>query len=169
MTLPKPEQWLELAEELSSPTGQGAPKQVKLRRAVSSAYYGLFHATMKAAADNFIGTTKHLSPEYRLAYRAVNHDTLKRLCIEASKKTLPQKYHPYIQSKQFCREIRDFSSVIVNLQEERHSADYDPAYRIAVSGASAVIKSARYALGQFYAADQTERLIFLALLLFPPR
>jgi len=35
----------------------GPPRQVDIRRAISAAYYATFHATITAAADQFIGVT----------------------------------------------------------------------------------------------------------------
>ncbi|MGH7031514.1 MAG: hypothetical protein ACREE9_01270 [Stellaceae bacterium] len=94
MAILNPEHLFEQAEKLIAPSQTGAPRQVDLRRAVSSAYYGLFHATLTAAADQFIGVTKQSTPQYSLVYRSVDHRSLRALCLEVLKPTLPAKYAP---------------------------------------------------------------------------
>jgi hypothetical protein len=49
----------------------GPPRQVDIRRAISAAYYATFHATITAAADQFIGVTNRDTSRYGLVYRSV--------------------------------------------------------------------------------------------------
>lgn len=48
----------------------GPPRQVDIRRAISAAYYATFHATITAAADQFIGVTNRDTSRYGLVYRS---------------------------------------------------------------------------------------------------
>jgi len=57
----------------------------------------------------------------------------------------------------------------LELQEKRHSADYDPLIRVRTSDAKLAIGAARAALRQFHAATADEREAFIALLVFTPR
>jgi uncharacterized protein (UPF0332 family) len=94
VTIPKPEHFFEQAEKLiSTPVGGGALRQVDIRRAISAAYYGLFHATMAAAADLVVGANKRSGNHYALAYRKTDHGVLKGLCADITNKSLPQSLH----------------------------------------------------------------------------
>ncbi len=55
MTIPNPEHFFEQAEQLVSSSASRRPRQVDLRRAISNAYYAVFHATVRAAADHIVG------------------------------------------------------------------------------------------------------------------
>ena len=62
---------LDQAERLTTPLGLGAPRQADLRRAISAAYYGVFHAVATEAADEFVGRTQRDSARYALVYRSI--------------------------------------------------------------------------------------------------
>ncbi|MCW5557855.1 MAG: hypothetical protein KIT22_08490 [Verrucomicrobiae bacterium] len=72
-----PSHLLDQADRLASLPAAGAPKQADLRRAISNAYYAVFHATMAVVADQLIGATRRGSIEYGLAYRFASHKALK--------------------------------------------------------------------------------------------
>jgi hypothetical protein len=155
------------AEQLIAPT-KGAPRQVDLRRAVSAAYYGVFHATMTALADQFVGASRRTTSEYALAYRGVDHRTLKKLCDDARKATLPPRLSAFLGSAPSA-DLRAFSAAVVELQEKRHDADYDPLVPFSASGARATLAMARDAESRFGRLSGDEKLTFLCLLAFPPR
>src|ERR1051326_8403917 len=83
-----PEHLLEQAQRLAEPPSAGPPRQVDVRRAISAAYYAVFHATLAAAADQFVGVTKRATSQYALVYRSVDHKTLRELCLEAKRTQL---------------------------------------------------------------------------------
>lgn len=139
-----------------------------LRRAISSAYYGVFHGILTAAADEFAGATRRTTRPYVLLYRSVDHRALRDLCETVNKANLPSKYRQYAPANGFDRGIKDFAAGFLELQQKRHSADYDPLYKVRSADAAAVVKSARSALTHFRGAGADQRLAFFALLLFPP-
>ena len=51
------------------------PTQANLRRAVSTAYYAVFHLLARTAADLLIGRTHNSA--WHLAYRALEHGNAK--------------------------------------------------------------------------------------------
>jgi hypothetical protein len=51
MAILNPKHLLDQAARLIIPPPAGPPRQVDVRRAISSAYYGAFHATLIAAAS----------------------------------------------------------------------------------------------------------------------
>ncbi len=168
MTIPNPEHLFEQAERLIRPA-TGAPRQVDVRRAISSAYYGVFHATLTAAADQFVGRSNRSSTGYMLAYRSVDHSSFRRISNEVAKEHLSAKYARYEPEEGFGGNMRAFAEAAVELQDKRHSADYDPRARFDRSDASLAIDLGRVALRRFGEAELGHRRAFLALLLFSPR
>lgn len=168
MTIPNVEHLLDQADRLIAPTGRGAPRQVDLRRAISNAYYALFHAVSIAGADQFAGRTRQSEPQYALVYRSIDHRALRQLCEDLGKPTSPAKYEPYITRHGLGLGIGAFALAVVDLQAKRHSADYDPMIRLTALDAQMAIRTARRALTLFSLARRDRR-IFLMLLLFPPR
>lgn len=165
-----PDHLLEQAGRLIEGTTAGAePRQVDLRRAISAAYYAVFHDVLAAAADEFVGPAERGTPRYTLAYRSIDHRVLSRLCAEVKKSKPSAQYQGYAPATGFTREARSFAGYIVELQEKRHSADYDPSARFTMADGHFAIAIARRAIERFAGLDPEERQIFLTLLLFPPR
>jgi len=104
-----------------------------------------------------------------LAYRSVSHLRLREPCNEVQKSTQSQKYRPYVPSPGFGPAIIAFAEAVVELQEKRHSADYDVMVSVNRSDAVLAIATAKAALAGFDKANPQEQLAFLALLLFSPR
>lgn len=167
MTILNPDHLFEQAEKLIAPQA-GRPRQADVRRAISAAYYAIFHAVITAAADQFIGVTNRGEPRYALAYRSVDHGWLRKLCEEVQKPTLSGRFRRYVPSG-FGENIAAFAAATEDLQQKRHAADYDVMIRANRSDASLAIHTARTALGRFDNAGRPERLAFLSFLLFPPR
>jgi uncharacterized protein (UPF0332 family) len=163
-----PDHLFEQAERLVSPP-TGRPRQVDVRRAISAAYYAIFHATITAAVDQFVGVTNRDQSRYGLAYRSVNHAWLRDLCKEIQKSTPSSKFRSYAPPQGFDQNIAAFAAAVVELQEKRHSADYDVMIRMNRSDAALAIAKARAALHRFGTASEPQRSAFLSLLLFPPR
>lgn len=169
MAVLNPEHLFEQAERLIAPPPAGPPRQVDLRRAISSAYYGVFHATLAAAADEFVGATKRATPRYTLVYRSVDHRAIRELCSEVKKSKPAGKYARFVPSGGFGGPLQAYAAALIELQEKRHSADYDPSLRVRTSDALVAIRTARTALRRFGRAHAAERKAFLSLLLFQPR
>ncbi|MBC6436689.1 MAG: hypothetical protein GDA52_00810 [Rhodobacteraceae bacterium] len=95
------------------------PRQSDLRRAISTAYYALFHALCMNYADCLIGRTgsDRSKRAWQQAYRTVEHGDARKRC--ANQNTISE----------FPTEIRDFALQFRTLQQKRHSADYDPHAR----------------------------------------
>jgi hypothetical protein len=164
-----PDHFFEQAIRLASPSSVGPPRQVDVRRAISAAYYGVFHAILAAAADQFIGPTRRASSQYGLVYRSVSHDQFRRLCEEIKKSTLSRRYSSHAPANGFGSNIVAFAAAAMELQEKRYSADYDPLIRFKQSDAMLAVQTARAALRRFEKASGNRRRAFLGLLLFAPR
>jgi hypothetical protein len=142
---------------------------VDLRRAISDAYYGIFHATLAAAADQFVGASKRATSHYALVYRSVSHGVIRELCLEIKKQTLPRLLARHAPPAGFGANMMAYSEVVVDLQEKRLSADYDPLRRYQTVDALAAVGAAQNALNHFKNATDAEREAFLAVLVFKPR
>ena len=169
MTLPNPDHYFEQAERLVAPASPGAPRQVDLRRAISNAYYGVFHAISASAANQFIGKSKQSTSQHSLLYRSIDHATLRNLCLELRNRKLSSKLGRHAPAGGFGSDIRAFAAAVLDLQQSRHDADYDPSTRYQRSESVAAIRAARDALVSFETASEIEREAFLSLLVFKPR
>ena len=85
--------------------GDAPPTQARLRRAVSTGYYAMFHTLAASLADLFIG--KERSPAWHRAYRALDHGRARTACRQGQ------------AMQEFPAEIRDFAEAFVVLQRAR--------------------------------------------------
>lgn len=169
MAILNPDHLLDQADRLIAPPGGGAPRQADLRRAISNAYYAVFHVVVAQAADDFIGRTHRASPRYALVYRSIDHKSLRKLCEDVKKTPLPAKYSNYSPRGGFGPDLIALANAVVDLQEKRHLADYDTLFRVKMSDAVLAVATGRTALDRFRNANRTSRKAFLSLLVFSPR
>jgi hypothetical protein len=169
MSILRPDHLLEQALRLINPPSSGPPRQADIRRAISSAYYAVFHCTMTALADEFIGKSQRSSPRYALVYRSIDHRALRGLCIEVLRPSPARKYAPYVPGNGFGADIETFCGAATDLQQKRHAADYDPVTRFVKPDAVVAVNTARNAVLCFTQAAPARRKAFLTILLCPPR
>lgn len=129
----------------------------------------MFHTVLAAAADEYIWRTRRNDIVYGLAYRRIDHGALRDLCSELSKPILPARFRRHQPEPGFGQSLTVFARLLVELQQRRQAADYDPMVRLKRSDAHAVLATARTAVQRFVAAPVQARRVFLGLLLFPPR
>lgn len=127
MAILNPEHLLEQADKLIASGLPGRPRQADLRRAISAAYYAVFHATVAAAADHYVGANKRTTNQYALAYRSVDHKELRELCAKVKSPNPAGKMLRYGPSGGFDPEMRTFANILQELQEKRQEADYSPS------------------------------------------
>jgi hypothetical protein len=168
-----PSHLLEQAERLLQPRRSGKSltliRQVDRRRAISAAYYAVFHAILGELADAFVGRDLRRTKQYALAYRYLEHKHLENFSNQVVKQTPEKKFQPYFPDGGFDNAIRKFASLVVELKGDRHSADYDPSQWVTIADARLAITQARRAIELFKSAPESQRQIFLTLLAFPPR
>jgi hypothetical protein len=168
MAVLNPDHLLDQADRLSTQPAGGAPRQADLRRAISTAYYALFHAVLTDVADGFVGRNQRHTPRYALVYRSVDHKALRKLCEDLVKATPPQRYSGHMPRGGFGPDLTALANAVLDLQEKRHLADYDPLFRARTLDSALAVATARAALLRFRAATRTQRKAFLSLLVFPP-
>jgi uncharacterized protein (UPF0332 family) len=164
MANPDPTHLFEQAQRLLAilPT-EREPRPTDLRRALSTAYYAVFHFVVAEGADLFFGARS--TEEYVMAYRSVTHDWLRSLCDQLQG-LVKAKKPPHAPGADFFGDVEKFATTVAELQELRHSADYDPEFSTTVDEVIIRIHQARQALNLFRGASDTQRVAFLALLFF---
>ena len=140
----EPEHLLQIATDLAE-INTRRPRRADLCRAVSTAYYALFHCLARTCADGLAGRSRSVGnrPMWRRVYRALEHRQAKTRC-----ENVPPS---------FPEEMRDFGQTFAELQSKRHLADYDPDYPIRKSDVIADINDVRTAIDRFLAAPASVR------------
>jgi hypothetical protein len=109
---------------------------------VSTAYYALFHLLIEEAALRWSG-----SPEARTGMeRGFQHGSMKNTSIQFRKQNW-QDWHGNQQAVPFA--INEVASAFVDLQEERHTADYDNHEQWTLTEVQAALDTARSAFQQW--------------------
>lgn len=96
---------------------QRKPKEASLRRAVSAAYYALFHELSRTAADAFVGGSKDWSL-YSPTYRIIEHGAAKKFF--ESIRNRASEFGPLGPT------VIRVGEAFILLQDERKRADYVP-------------------------------------------
>ena len=139
-------------------SGRGRPRQSELRRAVSMAYYAMFHALARQSADMLVGATRRNRSQqaWRQAYRSLEHGLAAAQCKR-----------PII--RRFPAEIRRFGNAFVYLQRMRHDTDYDPDASYTRLDALRFIDVADSAIWDFERSDAVDKRAFAVYVLFRSR
>ena len=157
-----PDDLIRIAESLASGRAGnllGRPRQAELRRAVSTAYYALFHTLANHCADLLVGTksSDRSDQAWRQTYRSIEHGEVKRRYTDRRTRRVLQ---------QFPTEIQDFVGQFVRMQELRHWADYDPFEYHPRSSVLQLIEETKTSIAQFNEVDRKDRRAFAVFVLF---
>lgn len=155
----KPSDLIATARRTLGNSGTRRPRQTDLKRAMSTAYYAVFHQLCWNAADTFIGgqSAQRSTPAWRQVYRSVEHGFAKKQCRNTAKICL------------FPQEIQDIANTFVELQVERHAADYDPLHRLVRSEVKSEIDRAEQVIRGFRTVPIRDRRAFAAWITFNTR
>lgn len=140
-----------------------------LRRAISAAYYAVFHATLAAAADQYVGASKRTTSHYGLVYRSVDHKDISDVCLEVRRPQLSAKLSRYAPSGGFDADTKAYANAVTELKQRRDDADYNPLIRVKSSDAQLALRTAYSALHHLRTMQVASREAFLGLLLFKAR
>jgi len=138
----------------------GRPKQASNRRAVSAAYYAVFHEICEQAANVLVGGegAERSEKAWRQVYRAINHGPAAQRCKEARN-----------TEHGFPLGITRCANEFIELQAKRHDADYAPEYRVSVADAESLILRAEDAINGLRGCPLKDRRAFCVWLLFAKR
>jgi hypothetical protein len=163
---------MRLAEEFLSHAGTlvhrpGRPRQINLRRSISAAYYSVFHLLTAEAVDRLVPSSPaYLRPQ---ATRSLQHGEMKEICADLLKPSLPLKLRLAFPVA-ITPELRSLCDAFVKLQDGRHSADYDSAWRLSQSDALRTLASAQAAFRNWQTICNTDEAnAFLTALVFAKR
>lgn len=110
---------LALANELSESEGEAYS-----RRAVSTAYYALFHRLAYEAAQLFFPAAED-APLHAATVRALDHRTMKQVCQWfAGMATYSRPVNILLADSEVPDAVKAVSRTFTKLQEMRHEADY---------------------------------------------
>jgi uncharacterized protein (UPF0332 family) len=154
-------QLLDLARELSKQR-----REVNLRRAISTAYYGLFHCLVDQATCALLQQNRRNKTEFRIVYRSFDHNEMRIACDRATKQLPPE-----FGILEFCPELRLCARTFIELQKLRHEADYDPHARLTRSDAQSTVARADVASNQLQlpSVPHDEKMLFFVTLRFKSR
>jgi hypothetical protein len=163
--MPLPQDLLEQARVLAQPTaGRGRPRQANLRRAVSTAYYAVFHllsadAAAQASPSNPFGLRERVQ-------RSLQHAAMKAAANAFQSNSLPARFAPLIPGP-VPPHLASVARGFVRLQEERHNADYDLADQFDRNRVQDLIQEAERIFRDWdVVRNSDEARVFLAALMF---
>lgn len=145
----QPLDFTKAARDLVDSAGRGRPREVNLRRAVSTAYYALFHCLADCCANMLAGNAQdnRSRPAWRQTYRALQHTTARRRCRRDTINRFPAT-------------IRNFAELFVSMQVKRHRSDYDPVSTFRKSNVIQDIDAVKDAIMRFNEAPRNDRRAF---------
>ncbi len=121
--MPLPEHLLEQAWHLARHDVH-KPRQASLRRAISTAYYALFHKLVADASYRFSRVQPNLQAKIA---RTLSHTDMCKVCRSIVANSLSDALKELFQTVRFSTQIQRVAYVFVVLQDKRHEADYDLA------------------------------------------
>lgn len=156
---------LDQAEHLATLEKRGKPRQASLRRAVSAAYYALFHLLIDEAVTLLLPVAG--PPELRSSLGSTfTHADIKVVCqaIASPPKKPSSNVDRLIEAIQPRPDyLVRLSWLFVALQAERHDADYDTAKRFGRQDVRRLIGETRdvFRLGEAHRSQpEAQRFLF---------
>ena len=129
---------------------RGRPNQTDLRRAVSAAYYALFHTLAATCSDQLAGPGRSSSVQaaWRQTYRALEHGHARN---QITRKSALQRFPP---------DIVDFADHFKVMQDLRQAADYDPDASFDRRQVAQLVEETQRRSRRFKAAPRAEQRAF---------
>jgi hypothetical protein len=136
----------------------GSPKQASLRRAVSTAYYALFHLLIDEAVGNW-----SVARQRSVLARTFDHARMKSVCDSYVTNFYKAGSPPD------GVQLKGVAQAFGTLQQQRHIADYDNGFVWRHTDAVAQVDLASAAFADWRAISGTEAAQDFLLALFLPR
>lgn len=149
------------------------PSRAKINRAISTAYYALYHHLIDAAVARLVGRERTPAARElrRTLSRGFDHARMKKVAAWFAPRTqvpkeimallgqTPASPTGFVPSK-----LANVAHAFVELQEARHAADYDIEKRFTRTEARALVTRARAAIGDWSTVTRaTHARLFLSL------
>jgi len=145
------------------------PTEIELRRALSSAYYGLFHCLTTAGSMPFFSGGEAIRFQ---AARAFNHAAMRKVCDSYVRSPLRPFAPPleHLSPRAPDRRLIGVAVAFGQLQDDRHAADYDLSAAIEFDYVAQLVRLAQQAVAQFHEVQALpETTVFLIALLLADR
>ena len=158
---PAPVDWRNLIQAghdlLNVQRASNFPTNEHIRRAVSNAYYAMFHALAESNASVLVGSPRDAATAaaWSRVYRGLDHTTARREL---------QRHR-----REFSVQGRRFANEFSDMQQFRHSADYDHTAGFTAQEAIAYLDRAQAAILDYTQTALTERVYIATLTLIRPR
>ncbi len=152
----QPHNFIETARVLTRRTGRGRPKETDLRRAVSTAYYAMFHCLALTCADTLAGKGMRSREAWLRTYRALEHKDARDRCADQ-------------RIREFPVAIQEFARHFVNMQGSRHNADYNPSTKFLLSEVTQDIDATEGIISEFRNVPANDLRAFAIHVLFRRR
>ena len=138
---------------------RGRPRQAELRRAVSAAYYAMFHALARCCADMLVGSNRSSRDQvaWEQTYRALEHGHARNQCNNQS------------AMSRFPAEIREFGRWFIEMQRLRHISDYAPEFSFSRAEVVQLIDDTEGVITRFSSVSPRDRRSFATHVLFRVR
>ncbi len=152
-----PQELIDTCHKLAPQSAAPPPSQADLRRAISTAYYAVFHTLAASNAELIAGQPQSSMSAYawERVYRRLDHGR--------ARNNLRAVLNLLSPSGEF------FASAFIDLQDLRQEADYDPNFSISYSDAVNIIAQAETAIRNFAQLTQEERRLLVAQSMFDRR
>ncbi len=151
-----------------SELNEGKPCRADGRRAVSAAYYSLFHLLIESSVEHL--AKNWCEPIQIGIHRAYGHKDMKTVCEIFKLQTLSQKYRFLLAdgiSTTVPDALKKVACAFIDLQDLRHAADYQISPDIAAEDICRGVLRASEAFEQWKSVSTTEhaKLLLTMLLL----
>lgn len=152
----RPDWLIRQAKELGgAAAGVGQPRNADLRRAVSDAYYALFHFIVLACVESLMPTCPE-EDRLRMA-RHFQHTAIKKVCDwVVGPSNPPDRVRHSLLQVRADGPLRDVALAFVTLQERRHDADYNHLTGLSRPETLTLIQSAEDAMQKLAAAKGSQ-------------
>ena len=159
------DQLLEQAHQLAT-RERRRPRQGSLRRAVSAAYYALFHFLIDCSTRDLVGTTSRRAGLRSLLARAYQHGVMFLAAKNFGRGSLPLALSRPLGGAAVSLELSKVAESFTLLQDARHRADYDLAASFRRQDVVALVRRAELAMRNWRAVSgQPASDLFLVSLL----
>jgi hypothetical protein len=150
-----PNALLAVAEQLAGANaGRGRPREAAHRRAVSSAYYALFHRLSVDIAWSLLPGCSE--SEGYAAARSVSHTSIRTVCDWIGGNTPPQQLRPVLARLRANADLTQVALSFSRLQERREAADYDHLATFDKATTVQLVGQAGQAVGRSWNLRQTD-------------
>ena len=122
------------------------PKQSSLRRAVSTAYYGLFHLLTEEATLQMLGTAAGRRRMRHAVARSFSHASMARACKAFASGQFPKQVEQIVHPLHIPVDLQVVAWTFTTLQNARHRADYNLAAPFQRAEVIALVESAEQAV-----------------------